>query len=79
MAALRAAQAANWKNMDGEAVKLVAVVLAGPNTLPDRYADYSKGLQSYLLGHAGSAGAKLERALDADSEWSEVWAILGET
>ena len=79
MAALRGAQAANWKNMDPEATDLVQLALGHVETLPRRYSDYASGLLSYLQGHADSAVAQLRRALAADPEWSEVWTILGET
>jgi serine/threonine protein kinase len=79
LAAIKGAQAANWRDLNDEAQTLVDVALAPARGLPPRYLLFAKGLKYYLTGAADSAVARFRDALDLDLSWSEAWMALGET
>jgi tetratricopeptide (TPR) repeat protein len=79
IAALKGAQAANWRESDQEARTLVGVALESRRWLPPRYATFARGLRDYLAGAGDSAVAEYTRAIALDPMWSEAWAALGET
>jgi hypothetical protein len=79
LAALRGAQAANWRELNDEADRLVGLAIASEGGLPPRYASYARGLQEYLGGRGDSAVADFQRALAFDPSWSDAWMALGET
>ncbi|MBA3318333.1 MAG: protein kinase, partial [Gemmatimonadales bacterium] len=79
IAALKGAQAANWRELDQEALQLVDVALSTQGWLPHRYSSFARGLRDYLVGAGDSAVAEYRRAIALDSLWSEAWAALGET
>jgi hypothetical protein len=78
-AALKGAQAANWRESNQEASQLVDVALESRRWLPPRYATFARGLRAYLAGAGDSAVAEYRRAIALDPMWSEAWAALGET
>jgi serine/threonine-protein kinase len=79
IAAIKGAQAANWRERNQEALALVQVALTTRQALPPRYARFALGLQHYLTGAADSAISEYRRAIALDPGWSEAWAALGET
>ena len=79
LAALRGAQAANWRELNDEANRLVGIAIASERSLPPRYVSYARGLQDYLGGDGDSAVADFRRALALDPSWSDAWMALGET
>jgi protein kinase-like protein len=79
LAAIKGAQAANWRELNDEALTLVDVALAGERGLPPRYLHFARGLKLYLTGSGDSAVARFREALDLEPSWSEAWMALGET
>ncbi len=80
VAALRGAQAASWENVnDDEAAALVAVALKNAKLLPQRQADFARGLSAYFAGQADSAVTWLSHALANSPDWIEAHMTLGET
>ena len=79
LAALRGAQAANWRELNDEAERLVGIAAGSRLSLPPRYASYARGLQDYLRGEADSAVAHFRGALALDPSWSDAWMALGDT
>jgi serine/threonine-protein kinase len=79
LAAIKGAQAANWRDLNDEALALVDVALAGERGLPPRYLQFAHGLKFYLTGAGDSAVARFRDALDLDPSWSDAWMALGET
>jgi tRNA A-37 threonylcarbamoyl transferase component Bud32 len=78
LAALRAAEAADWDNRHGEARELLARALAHDTLLPPKYGFFARGLRAYFAGAADSALSYFTRAVRADPEWSGAWTQLGE-
>lgn len=78
LAAVKAAQAASWKNLHDEAQQMLDLALARDSLLPPRYRYLARGLQGYLAGAADSAVAWFDLALSEDPEWVEPLAALGE-
>jgi serine/threonine-protein kinase len=79
IAALKGSQAAHWKELNDEALRLVQVARASEHGLPPRYARLAGGLENHLLGHADSALVYFQRALALAPSWSEAWAAMAET
>jgi len=79
LAAVRGAEAADWLDAHQEAAALVAVARRPGARLPAKYAEYTVGLDAYLLGDADSAVTAYRRALAIDSVWAPAWMALGET
>jgi serine/threonine-protein kinase len=79
LAALRGAQAANWRELNDEANQLVGIAIASEHGLPPRYVSYARGLQDYLGGNGDSAVADFRQALELAPSWSDAWMALGET
>ena len=79
LAALRGAQSANWRELNDEAKRLVAIAVASEDGLPPRYVNYARGLQDYLQGEGDSAVAHFTKALALDPSWSDAWMALGDT
>ena len=77
-AALRGAQAASWKNLLAEAARFAGPALANVALLPERQAEYARGLASYLDGRADSAVYWFTRALIRTPDWTEAHMALGE-
>ncbi len=78
LAAVRGAQAASWENLLPQAATLASVALARVALLPDRQAEFTRGLVHYLGGSADSAVHWLSRALTRSPEWTEAHMALGE-
>ncbi len=79
IAAVKGAQAANWRERNQEALAFVQVALRNGRALPPRYLRFASGLQQYLTGAADSAVGEYRQAIALDSGWGEAWAALGET
>jgi protein kinase-like protein len=78
LAALRGAQAANWRERNDEAKLLTGVALASREGLFPRYHTFAVALRSYLAGEADSAVAGFRQALALDDSWSDAWMALGD-
>ena len=78
LAALKGAQAAQWKELPDVAERLNSIALTKAATLPPRYAEFSRGLRAYLRGDADSALWHFDLALQVDSTWVEAWMGRGE-
>jgi len=80
-AAMKAAQAASWLDLEDGATALgfVEDALRNRDLLPPKYAALADGLRAYLTGESAESVVQLERALGADPEWAEAWTALGET
>jgi hypothetical protein len=78
VAALRGAQAASWLNDLQEAGALTKVALRHVSLLPDRMADFARGLDAYVTGQADSAVHWLTRTIRRNPEWTEAHMALGE-
>jgi tetratricopeptide (TPR) repeat protein len=80
-AALKGAMASAW-SLDaegyGEAASLVRLALAHESRLPRRNAAFAHGLAFLFEGDGDSAVAWFQRAVTADSGWSEAWYGVGE-
>lgn len=78
IAAVRGAQAANWRNDMPEASALADAAVRHLSLLPGRVAPFALGLQAYLNGRADSAVVWLTRALQVSPRWTEARMSLGE-
>lgn len=78
LAALRGAEAANWRGRYGEDTLFVHSALLRVGFLPPRQALAAQGLHAYLTGAADSAAVYLKRAVAADSSSAPLWTLLGE-
>ncbi len=78
IAAVRGAQAANWRNDMVEANALADAAVRHVSLLPGRQAPFALGLHAYLNGRADSAVVWLTRALQASPRWTEARMSLGE-
>ena len=76
LAAVRGAQAAVWSHRPEEAASLIDV--AARQTMPPRYAHFTRGYQLYLAGEADSAAAEFRKAIELDPEMTVAWIQLGE-
>ncbi len=78
LAALRAAQAASWKDSVAQARRFVDLAIREEKLLPPKQVPFAYGLRSYLTGSADSAVVQFQRALALDPDWGDAWAALGE-
>ncbi len=78
LAALKGAQAANWRSKGERAEALLAVASANEAILPERYRHLARGLRYYIEGSADSAVSEYTMALEAAPDWSEAAMVLGE-
>jgi len=76
LAAVRGAQAAVWSHRPEEAASLIDV--AARQTMPPRYAHFTRGYHLYLAGKADSAAAEFRQAIRLDPEMTVAWIQLGE-
>ena len=78
LAAVKGAQAANWKGEPGMAHDLAEWALQQRELLPAKYEKLARGMRAYFAGQPDTAVHWLEQALDDDPDWPEAHAILGE-
>jgi len=78
LAAVKGAQAANWKSEYEAAHQLANQALEQRELLPVKYEKLTRGLRAYFEGQPDTALQWLEQALADDPEWPEAHAILGE-
>ncbi len=78
LAAVKGAQAANWKSEPGTAHDLAEWALEQRELLPAKYEKLARGMRAYFAGRPDTAVHWLEQALADDPDWPEAHAILGE-
>jgi hypothetical protein len=78
VAALGAAQAANWLERSEDADAFVRRALRRAEGLPAHRATFARGLQHYLGGAGDSAVGALTQTIAFDSLSTESWMLLGE-
>ena len=79
LAAIRGAEAANWRHDDHAARSLTALALAHQADLEPRLAAFIRGYAAYLDGRADEAIAALGRAIALDPGMAVAWWQLGDT
>jgi Tfp pilus assembly protein PilF len=78
LAAVKGAQAANWKSEFGVAHDLAEWALRQRALLPPKYENLARGMRAYFAGQPDTAVLWLGQALADDPDWPEAHAILGE-
>ena len=78
LAAVKGAQAADWKSDYDAANDLTELALRQREFLPPKYEKLARGMRAYFAGQADTAVHWLTQALADDPDWSEAHAILGE-
>jgi Tfp pilus assembly protein PilF len=78
LAAVKGAQAANWKSEYDVAHDLAEWALEQRQLLPAKYEKLARGMRAYFAGQPDTAVHWLQQALADDPDWAEAHAILGE-
>jgi tetratricopeptide (TPR) repeat protein len=78
IAALRGAEAANWRARYGEDTAFASQALRRVQSLPSVRALVARGMYAYLTGATDVSLRNLRQALAIDSSSADVWTLLGE-
>jgi eukaryotic-like serine/threonine-protein kinase len=79
LAALKGGQAASWLERPELAMDLLELAVRHDSLLPPARRAVAHGLRAYEAGEADLAVERFREALDAQPDWAEAWAALGET
>ncbi|UCG88194.1 MAG: hypothetical protein JSW71_06520, partial [Gemmatimonadota bacterium] len=78
LAAVKGAQAANWKSEYGLALELAEWAVQQGGILPAKYERLARGMRAYFAGQPDTAIHWMQRALAEDPDWAEAHGMLGE-
>ena len=78
-AAVKAAQTAgSWLSRRDDGIRYAQLALRHPESLPQQYAEFARGLEAYLDGRADESVVAFRNAIALAPSWEEAHMALGE-